>query len=82
MKWNVVDPIKEYMLFIYSTSGIEALEKDVKYVQINKGDFRTTLECHSSDFIVDLFIWTYFTTFSCVSIVVFEHSLCFLLGSS
>ena len=44
------------MLLIYSTSGIGALEKDVKYVQINKGDFRTTLECHSSDFIVDLFI--------------------------
>ena len=41
------------MLFIYSTSGIGALEKDAKYVQINKEDFRTTIECHSSDFIVD-----------------------------
>ena len=47
MKWNVVNPIKKYMLFIYSTSGIGALEK------INKGDFRTTTECHSNDFIVD-----------------------------
>ena len=37
----------------YSTSGIGALEKDAKYVQINKEDFRTTIECHSSDFIVD-----------------------------
>ena len=41
------------MLLIYSTSGIGALEKDAKYVQINKEDFRTTIECHSSDFIVD-----------------------------
>ena len=41
------------MLFIYSKSGIGELEKEAKYVQINKGDFRTTTECHSSGFTVN-----------------------------
>ena len=72
------------MLFIYSTSGIGALEKDAKYVQINKEDFRTTIECHSSDFIVDfehisqLFeknSWKIYNFFSLVKPPAWSHNI-------